>query len=504
MALKKQNMKFIFAGLMLGTLTASMDSTIVATAMASIISDLGGFDKLMWVTSAYMVAEIAGMPIFGKLSDIFGRKRFFIFGLVLFMLGSILCGMAQSMEQLILFRVIQGIGGGALAPISLTIMFDIISLEQRGKIGAMLGTVYGLATVAGPLIGAFITDWLDWRSVFWINIPLGLAALILVAKFYRESPFHEKEPIDWQGSILFVAAIGCFMVALEMGGHLYPWNSPLILTLFGCFAVLFAAFLYVERKVPAPILSFSMFGKKLFAMSNIAAFLSGTSFIVLTVYIPIFVQGGMGGSVVNSGLVLLPMMLATIISGQVSGYLTKLTSYRNIMFGFTLIFIAGVALLAASDAHTPQMLLILYMFIAGFGIGASFSVLSLAGVHHFGVRQSGAANSSLSFFRLFGMTVGVSLFGVIQRHLFAERMEESANVPQHLLDDPRGLLNPEARQSIPAEQLETAVKALTDSISQIFLWDIVPAALALLAIGMMGNERLIEAKARRANKKTPR
>ncbi|MBE3570431.1 MAG: MFS transporter, partial [Bacillales bacterium] len=306
MSKKESNIVWVVAGLLLGIFVAAIDNTIVATAMATIVADLGGLDKFVWVTSAYMVAEMAGMPIFGKLSDMYGRKRFFIFGLIVFLVGSMLCGIAQNIVQLSLFRAIQGIGGGALVPIAFTIMFDLFPPEKRGKMGGFFGAVFGLSSIFGPLLGAYITDYFDWRWVFYINIPLGLLSFFFVTFFYRESPMHAKQKIDWWGVVTLVPAIVCLMFALELGGNQYEWSSRVIIGLFSAFAVLFLLFLYVETKANEPIVSYHMFRKRLFAASNLVGFFSGATYIVATVYIPIFIQGVIGGSATNSGLVLLP------------------------------------------------------------------------------------------------------------------------------------------------------------------------------------------------------
>src|SRR5690349_13060410 len=204
---KQGNLKLVLAGLLLAILMASMDNTIVATAMGTIVGELGGLDKFVWVTSAYMVAEMAGMPIFGKLSDMFGRKMFFVFGLIVFLIGSILCGTAESIIQLSIYRAIQGIGGGALIPIAFTIMFDTVPVEKRGKLGGLFGAVFGLSSIFGPLLGAYITDYINWHWVFYVNIPLGLLALAFIVFFYKESPVHAKQKIDWWGAVTLVGSI---------------------------------------------------------------------------------------------------------------------------------------------------------------------------------------------------------------------------------------------------------------------------------------------------------
>mgnify|MGYP003441673293 FL=1 len=228
----KTNVKLLIAGLLLSILVAAMDNTIVATAMGTIVADLGGFESFVWVTSAYMVASMAAMPIFGKLSDMFGRKRFFIFGLSLFLIGSILCGLAESMVQLSIFRAIQGIGGGALLPIAFTIVFDVFPPEKRGSMTALLGATFGISSVFGPLIGAYITEYISWHWIFFVNIPIGIISLLFVLKAYDESPTRVKQNIDWGGAFTLVAAVVSFMFALELGGSKYDWNSVQIISLF--------------------------------------------------------------------------------------------------------------------------------------------------------------------------------------------------------------------------------------------------------------------------------
>jgi EmrB/QacA subfamily drug resistance transporter len=486
---------FVVAGLLLGIFIASMDNTIVSTATGTIVAELGGLDKFVWVTSAYMVAEMAGMPIFGKLSDMYGRKRFFIFGLVMFLVGSILCGMAQSIEQLSIFRAIQGIGGGALVPIAFTIMFDIFPPEKRGKMGGLFGAVFGLSSIFGPLLGAYITDYLNWRWAFYINIPLGLLAFFLVIVYYRESAKHSKQKIDWWGAFTLVPSIICLMFALELGGNKYDWDSHIIIGLFSAFAVLFLAFLYVETKAEEPIVSYQMFKKRLFATSNLIGLCSGAAFIVAAVYIPIFIQGVLGGSATNSGLVLLPMMLGTTVSAQLGGFLASKMSYRNVMIIFTVIFVVGMYLLSTLSPDTTRLTVTMYMIIAGLGIGASFSVLGMAAIHHFDETQRGAASSTNSFVRSLGMTLGITIFGIIQRNLFTNKLADAFHgmpqVPQGVtFKDPRAILSPEARSHIPKPVLEQITAALSSSIAHTFMWALVPAVLALVFVFLMGKERL--------------
>lgn len=488
----------VLAGLLLAILMASMDNTIVATAMGSIIADLGGLDKFVWVTSAYMVAEMAGMPIFGKLSDMYGRKRFFIFGIVVFMIGSALCGTATSIVQLSLYRAIQGIGGGALVPIAFTIMFDAFKPESRGKLMGLFGAVFGMSSIFGPLLGAYMTDYLKWEWIFYINLPLGLIAFLMVALFYKESHQHTKQRIDWAGAFSLVGAIICLMFALELGGKQYTWDSAQIIGLFTGFALLTTCFLYAETRAEEPIISFRMFRDRLYSTSNAIAMLSGAAFITASVYIPIFIQGVLGGSATNSGLVLLPMMLGTVVTATAGGFLISKFSYRAIMISTLFLLVAGMALLITLTPESSRLLITAYMVLVGLGIGASFSVLSNAVIHSVPANQRGAGSATLNFLRSLGMTIGITIFGIIQSHSLTRHLSDAfaGNSPAALtqgldIKDPHALLDPATRTLIPEQVLGQISDGLSLSIVNTFAWGLIPAILALAAAFTMSREKLV-------------
>jgi EmrB/QacA subfamily drug resistance transporter len=445
-----------------------------------------------------MVAEMAGMPIFGKLSDMYGRKRFFLFGLLFFMLGSILCGTADSITQLSLYRAIQGIGGGALVPIAFTIVFDIFPVEKRGKMGGLFGAVFGLSSIFGPLIGAYITDNISWRWIFYINLPLGLLALVFVSIFYHETKQKVNQKIDWIGAITLVGAVVCLMFALELGGNKYDWGSSPIISLFSGFAVLLVLFLFVETKAAEPIISFKMFKNRLFAGSTIVGLFYGAAFMGATVYIPIFVQGVYGGTATNSGLILLPMMLGSVVAAQLGGFLTTKLSYRNIMIISAIILNVGIYLLTTLNPDTPRYILTVYMIITGVGVGFSFSVLSMATIHNFGMDQRGAATSTSNFIRSLGMTVGTTIFGMIQKNVFADKLkkvfEGFGPMPGKSGINSSQILLKKTRSHIPAPILHKITDVLSASIVHTFMWGLVPAVLALVFIFVMSNERLVFAK----------
>lgn len=489
---QQSNIKLVVVGLLLGIFMSAIDNTIVATAMATIVSDLQGFDQFVWVTSVYMVAVMAGTPIFGKLSDMYGRKRFFIFGLIVFLIGSALCGMAGNMLQLILFRAIQGIGGGALMPIAFTIVFDLFPPEKRGKMTGLLGAVFGTSSIMGPLLGAFITDNIGWEWIFYVNVPIGIISLLLILTSYKESVPNQKQRIDWTGAATLVGAVICLMFGLELGGNTFAWNSPQILGLFAGFIILFIVFLFAETRASEPIISFEMFRKRLFAASNIVALFYGAAFIVATIYIPIFVSGVYGGTATNAGLILMPMMLGSVVGSQGGGLLATRTSFRNIMLVSAVCFIAGIYCLSTIGPETPRSLLTVYMVLTGFGVGFSFSVLSMAAIHNFDARQRGAATSANSFLRSLGMTVGITIFGIIQRNILNARMADAAagGLPEGLEVSADAALTPEVMAMIPPEIRQLIVASLADSIANTFKWALVPAILALVFVLMMGRQRV--------------
>lgn len=377
-------------------------------------------------------------------------------------------------------------------PIAFTIMFDIYPPEKRGKLTGLFGAVFGISSVVGPLLGAYITDYVGWQWVFYINLPIGVIAFILVTLSYKESVTHSKQRIDWGGAFTLVGAVICLMFALELGGNQYAWDSAQIMGLFGGFAVLLIVFLFIERVAPEAVISFAMFRNRLFATSSILALFYGSAFIVATVYIPIYVQGVYGGSATNSGLVLMPMMIGSVIGSQTGGLLTTKTSFRNIMLLSAVCFVAGVFSLSTLAPDTSRLMLNMFMALTGFGVGFSFSVLSMSSIHHFDMRQRGSATSTSTFMRSLGMTLGITIFGIIQRNSFTNGLSDAfgAGADTSSFGDPRAALTPEARAQIPAPVLEKITNALSGSIAHTFLWALVPAVLGFVFVLLMPGDRL--------------
>jgi len=483
----------VMIALMLGIFVASLDNTIVATSMGSIIGDLGGMDKYVWVTSAYLVAEMAGMPIFGKLSDMYGRKKFFVFGILLFLAGSVLCGMADSMIQLCIYRAIQGIGGSALMPIAFTIIWDVVPREVRGKMSGIFGAVFGLSSIAGPLLGSFITEQFDWRWIFFINIPIGIIALALIVIFYKESKTHTKQFIDWFGFIFLLGFTIALMFGLELGGESYSWISWQIISLFCLSAVCFIIFLVVERLAKDPILPFNLFKERLYTTTVLTGMFYGGVFMVSTIYIPLYIQGVTGGTATNSGLLLLPMMVTSSIAAALGGSLANKFSYRSIMLTSGIIMAVGTYLLSTLEPSTPRLAVTIYMMVIGLGVGPSFSVLGMAALQKALPQQRGIASSTSNFLRSLGMTLGITVFGVIQRNSFTDglpaAMQEGAGSAES-----GSILSPEARVHIPADILKQITDVLADSISTTFLWTFVPLLLSFVFILFMSKEKITDSK----------
>lgn len=481
-------------GLLLGIFVAALDQTIVSTAMPTVVRELGGFESFVWVFSAYMIASVVATPIFGKLSDIYGRKLFFVLGLVVFLIGSMLCGISTSMTQLIIFRAIQGIGAGALMPITFAIIFDIFPPEKRGKMNGLFGAVFGLSSVFGPLLGAFFTDYIDWRWVFYINLPIGIVSLVLIYTAYHEHLNKKKQQIDWVGISFFIIAILCLMFAIEFGGsNTYEWLSMPIIGLFAIFVVFLIAFIWVELKVNNPMIELSLFKNKVFTASQMISLLYGAIMVAGATFIPLFIQGVYGESASAAGQTLTPMMLGVVVSSMLGGMFINKTSYRTIMIVSTLILISSMLLLSSMTLDTARWTVTVYMVFVGLGIGMNFSVLNVSTLHGVGNEHKGAAVSLIAFSRTIGSAIGVTVLGAFQKTSFTNNIEEVFSDPatRAQFPNPRDLLDPMVRTNIGSDVLEKATSALANSIAFLFTAGLVISVLALLCVFLLGKARII-------------
>ncbi len=420
----------VLAALMLGMLLAALDQTVVGTAMPRIIGELGG-QNLSWVYTAYLLATTVTVPIYGKLSDIYGRRIFFIGGMVVFLLGSALSGTSQNMTQLIFYRAVQGLGAGALMPIAQAIIGDIFPPAERGKWQGLFIAVFGLATIVGPLLGGFITDHWTWRWVFYVNMPVGAVALVAAALALPRQLVRRKHKVDFLGSAALVAWSVPLLLALSFGGSQYAWGSWQIITLFAVAAVMLVVFFVIEMNVAEPIISPRLFKNDIFTISVTATFLLSAGMFGVILYLPFFAQDVLGQSATNTGVILTPMMLGFMASSLIGGQLMSRTGRYKIlaMIGFVVATV-GLFLLSRMTIHTTNGELVRDMIISGLGIGVMMSLFTIVVQNAFPVRQLGEVTGTLTFFRSMGSTIGLAALGAVITNTMTSKLQ--ANMPAAL------------------------------------------------------------------------
>ena len=425
--LSKRQLIGTIVGLQLTLLLAALDNTIVGTAMPSIIGQLQGFDRYAWVTTAYMLTSTIGVPIFGKLSDIFGRKVIFLGGAIGFVITSALCGAAgdiplpiDGMNQLILFRALQGLASGVIMGLTFTVVGDLFPPSERGKYQGLFAGVWGLSSVFGPTLGGWITDTLNWRWVFYVNLPVGALALFMVLAKMPALTHRAPGRIDFAGAALIVLAFVPLLLALSWGGRDYAWGSPVILCLLGLFAVSLAAFVVVETYVSNPIVPMQLFRNRVFTAANAASFVSSTAFMGSVTFLPLYMQLGQGVAATTSGLSMLPMMFGMILTSSITGQLvTRTGQYKPFMLAGAAIMSVGLFLLSRVGADTSTADVAWRVLVLGIGLGPTMSLFNVAVQNAIERHQIGVATSSTQFFRAIGGTVGVAVFGAVLTHSLA-------------------------------------------------------------------------------------
>lgn len=429
--MKQRSKWVILSGVILAMLLSSLDQTIVSTAMPTIVQELHGLEHISWVFTAYMLGSTVTVPIYGKLSDIFGRRNLYLLGIVIFLIGSVLCGLSKDMTQLILFRGIQGVGGGAMMVNSFAIIGDVFPPAERGKYQGYIGGVFGLSSIAGPLLGGWITDHTSWRWVFYVNIPLGIIAIAVLAGTLPKIAAHVRDrKIDWWGGFFILASLVPLLLSLVWGGSVYQWNSWQIISSLMLAFVSLLIFIRIERSVRNPILSLELFRNKVFLVSVCALFLTSMGMFGAIIYVPVFSQGVIGGSATHAGLVLTPMMLALVTASTLSGQIISRTGkYKALAISGTAITVLGLFYFSTIGIHTTNFSLILRMIVLGIGLGSTMPIFTLAVQSAFPKNRLGEVTAGTQLFRSVGGTVGTAILGGIMNSRLTAQMDHLQNEP---------------------------------------------------------------------------
>ncbi len=472
--------KLILTGVLLATFLAAIEGTVTGPAGPAIVGDFQGIQWLSWIFTAYLLTMAVTTPIFGKLSDLIGRKPVFMGGAVVFLLGSLLCGISQSMGQLILFRAIQGIGAGALIPMTFTIIGDIYSIKERAKTQGLLSSVWGISSLVGPLLGGYVVDYLSWRWVFVFNLPFGLLSILFIARYLKEEKVKRAaKKMDIAGVLLFAAGVSALLFGLTAGGQNLAWTSPLLIGLLGAAVILLVIFLFVERRAPEPMLPLSLFSIRNIAVSTGANLLVSTLIIGLSTYVPLWVQGVFGESAALSGLLLAPMSVGWTLGSIAGGrMILRAGSRRTGMLGLSLIA-AGAVGLTFMTADSSQLLLLVLMMFCGVGFGYASTVFTIIAQSSVGHDQRGASTALNTFTRSLGQTVGVAVFGS-WLNLSIDRL--LADQPGAAVSgaDINSLLNPHGGSTLTGDAWNSLHGALEGGLHSLFIMMAVLAVLSLI------------------------
>jgi EmrB/QacA subfamily drug resistance transporter len=442
--LPRKQVFITLAGVMLAMFLGSLDQTVVGTAMPRIISDLGGFSQYTWVTTAYMITSAVAVPIVGKLTDIYGRRIFYIFGVVIFTLGSVLCGFSQNITEMIFFRGFQGIGAGIMMANAFTTIGDLFPPAVRGKYQGLVSSVFGVSSIIGPTLGGFITDYFSWHWIFFVNVPLGLAVILLFIFYFPNIRRDNlKHSIDYTGVALLILTVVPLLLALSWADVEYPWGSPQIIGMFAFAAVALFCFILVERRSQEPIVPLWLVRNRIVAVSQVLTFLTGFGMFGSTIFIPLFFQGVLGDKATASGSFLTPMMLSNVFGAFISGqFLSRTGGHYRIQGAIGMAILTfGFFLLSGMSITTSHVIAVRNIIITGFGMGITMPLYIIAVQNAVPYAFLGAATSVTAFTRSIGGTVGLAIFGSMMSNRFAGEL--AVKIPQDVIS------------AVPATQLNT-------------------------------------------------
>ncbi|MED5020138.1 MDR family MFS transporter [Paenibacillus chibensis] len=507
---EKPKAGWITIGLLLGIFLSSLDQTIISTAMPTVIKELGGLSLYSWVFTVYMLASTSTMPIYGKLADLFGRKRMYLTGITLFLAGSVLCGFAGNITELIIFRGVQGLGAGALMPISMTIVADIYPPDKRGKFMGLFGVIFAVSSIIGPALGGLIVEQWNWGWIFYMNIPIGVPALLLIAIALKESKNKVQQSIDWFGAVTLIVAVLSFLLALVLGGTnqetsaSYAWTSPQTIGLLCSGVIFLGLFLWIETKVKEPIIPLHLFKIRIISLGNVVGFFMSAGMFGAIVYIPLFVQGVMGVNSSMSGYALIPLMLSSMVTSTISGRLMNKVSYRAILVLSMILMTVGFVFLSQITVDTTKFQIVCYMIVTGLGMGAVYPTVGTAAQSAVNSSTRGVATSSSQFFRSIGGTIGISVFGALMSHQMTSGMIELGNKLDTFsveqlkeLANPQALLDASTRISLPTEVFMGMREELSHALDNVFLGGLICVGIGFIASICIGNARLVEKKSLR-------